>query len=362
MLIMSAIFRTFGSITKNYFIVFAFTNIVLVNAAVFYLYSLVRRVCGTKASYTVLTLLFLYIPMYFFPSMIYTDTATMFAPIGCLYLFYRAGEEGCGRRTRFACYVLIGVMSGIGFAVKPTAAIMYIAIVLINCVLTRKLEIYKLTAVSAVFFVLVTAFFQTAYRIHIPGDVRAAHSIPPTHWVMMGLQNDGRVSWSEYVATMSHPTYAGKHANAVAVIQARLGEMGAGGFLSLAARKTGVLYENVDFQPGGIIPFYKSDAAMRLRALTLDNPVIMVYNGIVFYGAAVLALLSIIFKNRNLTAYAAFIGVHLFFIFWEVNPKYLTNYFFVFIFLACLTVSAVFEQTRFARENRRNERSRAEME
>ena len=102
MFIMSVVFKIFGSITGNYFMIFAFTNIVLVNAAVFFLYSLVRRACGAKASYIVLILLFLYIPMYFFPSMIYTDTATMFVPIGCLYLITARGRKapGCGHGSR----------------------------------------------------------------------------------------------------------------------------------------------------------------------------------------------------------------------------------------------------------------------
>jgi len=341
--IMSIIIKIAGIVSKNYFLVFAFTNIVLVNLGVYFLYDLVRRTCGTKIAWAVLAVLFLYIPMYFFPSMIYTDTATMCIPIVCLNLFVRLRTEAMSQKKNTVFYILIGVIGGFGFVIKPTAAIMFIAIVIVCCVFIRRLEVYKSVAISVVLFFAVIALFQIPYRAHVPKDIREAHSIPYTHWVMMGLQNGGRGTWEEFAKTMSFPTHAEKNAHAIATIKSRLDGMGLKGFGKLMWQKLGVLYSSPDFQPGGIIPFggLEASAAVKLGEMRFDSVYYLIYNRIVFYGTVILAFVGILLYNRNLTAYLAIFGLHLFFVFWEVNPRWLTNYFFVFIFLACLSAKAL---------------------
>jgi 4-amino-4-deoxy-L-arabinose transferase-like glycosyltransferase len=300
--------------------------------------------CGNKIAYALLAVLLFYIPMYFFPSMIYTDTATMCIPIICLNLFMRLQTEDMSQKKSAILYILIGIAGGFGFVIKPTAAIMFIAIVIICCVFIRKPKVYKQISLSAALFAVIIILFMIPYRLHVPEDIREAHSIPYAHWVMMGLQNGGRGTWEEFAKTMSFPTYAEKNANAAAVVKSRLNDMGAKGFVKLMGQKFVVLYSRPDFQPGGIIPFYifeKDTAAAKLGDMRLDNIFYLVYNALVFYGAAILAYVSVFFKTRNITAYLAMFGIHLFFIFWEVNPRWLTNYFFVLIFLACLSVKAL---------------------
>ena len=347
--IMSVIIKIAGVIpiisliSKNYFLIFAFTNIILVNLGVYFLYDLIRRVCGVKVAYAVLAILFFYIPMYFFPSMIYTDTDTMWIPIVCINLFtrLRTESEDISKKKSTVFYILIGVISGLGFVIKPTAAIMFIAITIICCVFIRKSAVYTQIAISVALFIAVIVLFQIPYRIHVPKDIREENSIPYTHWVMMGLQNNGQGTWEEFAKTMSFPTYAEKNANAVTAIKERLNDMGVKGYVKLLGQKLGVLYSNPDLQPGGIIPFNSFDdntSAAKLGDMRFNNTFYMVYNSIVFYGVVILAYASIFLRNRNYTAYLAMFGMHLFFVFWEVNPRWLTNYFFVLIFLACLSV------------------------
>jgi hypothetical protein len=340
---MSLIIRAFGWLASGNYYIFAVTNIVLVNLGVYFMYDLIKRVCGKKIAFAVLAILFFYIPLYFFPSMIYTDTATLAIPVICLNLFHRLRAETMSRRKEWPLYAVIGAVSGVGFVIKATSAIMFIAIVIVCCVFIRRVKVFKYTALSAAVFISIILLFQIPYRSHVPEELREAHAIPYSHWVMMGLANDGQVNWPDYAVTMSLPSYDEKNGNAVAEIKRRLGELGIGGFAGLAVRKLGVLYSRPDFQPGGIIRFDDtvSPAALKLGAMR-DNIFYKIYNGIVFYGAAGLAVLSVLFRTRNYTAYLALLGAHLFFMFWEVNPRYLTNYFFVIIFMACLTVKGIF--------------------
>lgn len=342
--IMSIIIKIAGTVSKNYFYIFAFTNIILVNLGVYFLYDLIRRVCGAKIAYAVLAILFFYIPMYFFPSMIYTDTATMCVPIICLNLFMRLQTESMSQRKNTVFYILIGIISGFGFVVKPTAAIMFIAIVIICCIFIRKLKVYKSIALSIVLFIGIIVLFKIPYQIHVPKDVREANSIPYTHWVMMGLQNSGKGTWDEFAITRSFPTYVQKNANAIATIKSRLNDMGVKGFVKLMGQKLGVLYSSPDLQPGGIIKFDGNAASMKLGEMRFNNKFYLIYNSIVFYGTIILAFVSIFLRTRNFTAYLAIFGIHLFFVFWEVNSRWLTNYFFVLIFLACLSIKALFEK------------------
>lgn len=341
--IMSVIIKIARIISKNYFLIFAFTNIILINLGVYYLYDLIRRTCGYKIAFAVLTILFFYIPLYFFPSMIYTDTATMCIPIICLNLFarLRTEAESMSEKKIFVFYILIGIISGFGFVIKPTAAIMFIAVVIICCVFIRKLKVYKSIAVSIALFFVIIILFQIPYRIHVPKDIREANAIPYTHWVMMGLQNSGKGTWEEFKTTMSFPTYTEKNANAINTIKSRLNDIGVIGFAKLITEKFSVLYSCPDLQPGGIIKFGENAASEKLGDMRSNNIFYIVYNFIFFYGTVILAYVSIFLYSRNFTAYFAMFGIHLFFVFWEVNPRWLTNYFFVLIFLACLSIKAI---------------------
>jgi hypothetical protein len=341
--IMSVIIKIFGAVSKNYFMIFVFTNIVLADLGVYFLYDLILRSCGKKFAWAALAALFFYIPMYFFPSMIYTDTATMCIPVICLDLFMRLRTESgsMGKKKRILFYILIGLISGFGFVIKPTSAVMFIAVVIICCVFIRKAEVYRSIALSLVLFFFVAALFQIPYRIHIPKEVRENNAIPYTHWIKMGLQNGGEGTWAEFAKTMAYPTYAEKTAHTADAIRSRLEEMGALGFAKLLLQKFRVLYSSPDFQPGGIIAFDQNETTRKIGALRFDNIFYIIYNRVVFYGACALAFAGVFLRTRNFTAYLALFGLHLFFAFWEVNPRWLTNYFFVYIFLSCLTVKSV---------------------
>ena len=344
--IMSVMIKIFGAVTKNYFLIFAFTNIVFINLGVYFLHDLICRVCGKKTAGAALAALFFYIPMYFFPSMIYTDTATMFIPVVCLNLFTRlqTGQTQISKKKSAAYYALMGGSGGVGFVIKPTAAIMFIAILIVCCVFIRKAEVYKSIALSAALFFAVILIFQIPYNIHVPKDVREKNALPYLHWVKMGLQNGGKGTWSEFAETMSYPTYAEKSAHAVNTIKARLRGMGVFGFAELLIQKFGVLYSSPDLQPCGIIYFDQNETTQKFGAVRFGNAFYIIYNHIVFYGACALAFAGVFFRSRNFTAYLALFGLHLFFAFWEVNPRWLTNYFFVFLFLACVTVKSVIEK------------------
>jgi hypothetical protein len=340
--IMSLFLRIFGVFTQNHFMVFALFNIAAVNIGVYFLYDAVRRSVGEKAACCMLAALFLYIPMYFFPSMIYTDTVTMCVPIICLNLSIRIREGTAGRRTETLYYTLMGAVSGLGMVIKPTAAIMFIAVVIICCVFIRTTKVYNLISLSLTVFVLTVLLFQIPYRLHVPKEMREADSIPYSHWVMMGLQDKGQANWDEFLVTMSFPTRSEKNANAAETIKQRLSEMGISGYIRLIGQKYGILYSRSDFKPEGVIAFGGSAESFKLERMKNNSMFYSVYNGIMFYGVIFLALISIFLYTRNCTAYLAVFGANLFFMLWEVNPRYMTNYYFIYVFLACLTVKAAY--------------------
>jgi len=161
---------------------------------------------------------------------------------------------------------------------------------------------------------------------------------------MMGLQNSGQGTWEEFAKTMSFPTYAEKNANAMATIESRLREMGVKGLINLVRQKIDVFYSCPDLQPGGIIPYDTNEFAEKIGFMTTRNYYYLIYNCIFFYGVVFLAFASIFVRTRNFTAYLAVLGLHLFFVMWEVNARWITNYVPVLIFLACLTVKALIDE------------------
>jgi len=338
--LMSLVFRAASVFTDNYYIIFAIVNIVTVDIGVFFLYELIRSRISAKTARIALLLLFLYIPLYFFPAMLYTDTATMCLPIICIGIYHRICSTDSFTCKTVVLAVLLGILTSVGYAIKPTAAIILIAIVLISLFI-RKARLFARLGIALTAAAAVIIVFNVIYNRSIPEKTREDYSFPPTHWVMMGLQNNGQVSWSEFEKTLSYATYAEKNAGAVETIKERLKQLGFGGWAKLALKKIGVLYSRPDFAPGGIIVFDSRPASASLNGFRLNNPFYLTYNGIFFYGAFALAFISIFFKKRDPAAYLALLGVNLFFIMWEVNPKYLQNYFLLVVYLASISADNI---------------------
>jgi hypothetical protein len=131
-LFMSVVFRfarfiTFGRV--GYFMMYAAMLGVFVELGMLALFDATRSFLSKKTAVAVLIIASAYIPLYTFPCLVYTDVATVSAPIIIINLYHRLLSAG-DRRKRNIIAVLLGIVLSFGTLFRVTVFIVFIAILL----------------------------------------------------------------------------------------------------------------------------------------------------------------------------------------------------------------------------------------
>lgn len=137
--------------------------------------------------------------------------------------------------------LLFGVLIGVTYAMKPSAVIPAIACIVL-CVINQ-IRWRSLMPLLIVFAIIGFGFASThvSYQKVVESQTIMPYdkdlTLPPQHFIMMGLANTGGYDDREYEFTMSKKTYKDKVEADSVVIKSRLKEMGAVGYLKWALIK-----------------------------------------------------------------------------------------------------------------------------
>lgn len=198
-------------------------------------------VCGTaghlwgrrgKAAALILCLLFL--PYYAFTSFVYTDTMAAPLVVGSLWGFL-ALEGRWNRlslRTRLLSCIGLGFLVGTAFLMKGNALLLYPAFVVYLALRPGFWAALRRCWRSALATVLLfcmgsvaVVFGFNAYKWNcglLDLSLYESMHTPITHWIMMGLENDGAFSNDSYAYTGRFSTIEEKKAANLARIQTNL--------------------------------------------------------------------------------------------------------------------------------------------
>lgn len=189
----------------------------------------------TAVLFQVLCLLF--IPFYTYMPFVYTDTLTLPFLMGILVCYEKLGQYRESDRSRgsVACWlVLMGMLTFVGFQLKPTVAIVTIACVLHLCVTgsVRK-AVAAVTIVLAVCISCSILYEHEVDRLDLVDQTDYdKENFPYTHWVMMGLREKGNYSLEDRQYTSSFPTKEEKKQGNIQRIHQRLEEYGPWGLIA----------------------------------------------------------------------------------------------------------------------------------
>lgn len=358
--VMSFIFRVvrfaaFGAADIDHYLVYAMTMLTAVDAGIFALYALTERTLGRRYAVGALIALLLYLPTYLFPAELYTNSATMFAPITALYLL-RLLCETYGGKGKSALRRRAGISAALGFVValatiiRPTAFIIYIAM-WIYCALRKPARVVCKWLAFALLPMLIGGggcMNMFTYKSYFTAEEVERYASPVLLWAAIGLnepddwfksnlvdQAEWYVSGNEEYFTME--TYAKRETYLADQIKIRLSDMGAAGYARFAMKKTAVLYlKRPDLAPGATIVFQDNGGLnSAVAALYSWNLAHEAVNGLVYYGALLLSAFSLLSKRRDCVALLGLFGLSLYLLLFEMKPNYIQNYFFVIIYLAC---------------------------
>ena len=181
----------------------------------------------------------------------YSDSMALFFPVAVLYVYARRGDRGAG------AWLLIGLLTGVGYLIKPQAAIVTIALILVEAmraVSARRARRFALRAacVIGVAALLIGPGFDVLLA-HSGIQVREERALGPLHFAMMGLseRTGGTYDAEDVARSIGVEEPEARAAMQREEIAARLSQMGPGGLARHLLRKTRINYGDGMFAWGG---------------------------------------------------------------------------------------------------------------
>ncbi len=328
-----------------------FMNVSFIDFALVILYLTVRKMYSVNHAIfsNIITLLF--IPLFLYSPVVYSDTLSLFVGISFIYLFTFIDKKTICKKNVFIS-ILIGILMFIGKSIKITSLIVLIAI-FIKYIFSHKIKntififmiiFMSFGSLNLVFNKLIVNNNKLAFQVNDYGQY------PYTHWLMMGIEdidadNTGRNSYGgynefDYNKTRNFST--GKEASAYNIkeYKNRLKKMGFGGYLNYLTKKVvntwsdGYYFANVALNINPI-----NETNLRNFLIKNDTRYIGIYftKGIQYLFLMCLLLGCMVnFRSNNKEIdyiRLAILGLMIFLLFWETRSRYLVNFIPLFILI-----------------------------
>lgn len=334
----------------NFQLVGTVINLVAINLSLLFIYLVARRLFGTKkavfslvVSAAILPMVFIYAPIF------YTDTLSLPFPIAVIYLYliYRDAKD---KRKAFWLIPAIALLVFVGSMIKFSVMIILVAIIIDMVIHTRKATI-KRTALSLAAIVAVIAPMMLLYshlaqaHVHDRAETKLI-TTPWTHYFMMGLgkNNVGQYSVDDDIATTTMPSVeAAVHYN-IDEIKKRLADYGwtypyflyvkalntwAEGTHESIYRIGNMNLQTKDYRPTAFQKFITSADATKPISLVSFMYAINVLLLIGLFVSGIKTYADSIKKKKirgRALLQLSVMGVAIFLLFWETNPRYLINF------------------------------------
>ena len=163
---------------------------------------LVREIAGPAAGLQALFALLTCIPLYAYAAIYYSDLYAMPFVAGALLLYCRAGRaEG---RRHLLLLLSCGLLLGIGIWIKVSVGVVAIAMLihtLFQGKLRALLRFLALAGLPILLFLLAGNLLSA--QLLPDAEQRQSAPLPYNHWIMMGLEGDGRWNNADEVFSAS---------------------------------------------------------------------------------------------------------------------------------------------------------------
>lgn len=209
-------------------------NILAIDMSIIFCMIIVYKKYGKNISVLFQILTMLFIPFYTYIPFVYTDTLVLPVVSGLL-LLYEVLEENW-KKKRLGTYFIIvgiGILTWLGFELKPTVAIITIAccVHMIFAKNIRRGIIYS-AALLLIFGTCLKTYNMVLDKIDLVDQTDYdTENFPYAHWIMMGLQGTGNYSLKDREYTSSFKTKEDKEKGDIAMIKKRLKNYGISGLL-----------------------------------------------------------------------------------------------------------------------------------
>ena len=334
-------------------------NAIFIDVAIIFIYKIIKLLFEEKQRIVFILLTFLCYPLLFYIPITYTDTFSLpLVSIAMYIILYILKKKDFSSMKAKTLFFLLGLVIAAGMQLKLTIVILLIAFIITLVLFYNFKEYIKLIPLVIVGIIIIFVPVKLYTNSAFDKDGLKAQSVPPTHWIMMGLTNHGNYNDTEYQNTFTAGNYNAKKKYNIKVIKARLS--------SLAKDNKLIVFYS------GKISFLMGDGTLYVPGLLCDAKQNNVYSKFVIgtgkhYGLFAYIsqikhyfMLLIIFLipfldikdksgNKSIKYFllVSLIGVFMFFMMWEVSSRYLFHLIPLFFTTYFYGLSLIFNKISF---------------
>lgn len=349
--LLSIVFRIVGIFQiENYYMAATVTNALMNVTMMLLCFCICRKLASIKTGLFILFIFMVSLPSYFGASVFYTDVLTMLFPVLFYYLYLKF-RETTDLKWQVLFLVLMGLTAWVGMSIKFTVVIITVAIAI---ELVLRLEFKRLllgvVVVAAVYMVCNACFYHMIYSDHLDQETAENMKLPPTHWIMMGLQGDGDYNGEDAAFSGSFDDPDERKDAIFEKIKQRISDYGAAGLFDLATRKAVKYFSDGTYELNAFFGHGMVKDTVLNDYITAEGEHYEQYQTFctgVFLGFIFLMAIGGFgnlyqYKKGDfaslpyITPLLAVFGIMLFLTMWETHPRYITNYI-PFIYICAAT-------------------------
>lgn len=338
----------------NFEILSIIINIIFIDLSIFLIYLIIQKLIGTNYALFATFMCLFISPFLLYTPIFYTDTLSMFVPALMFYIFININKNN-SKKKNIILLICLGIITFIGYKLKGSTFVTIIAIFIIwlfqNSLAKEK--IIKILIPTLSIIVLMISY-NIALNIALPNlDRYEEHNLPITHYLMMGMNDDGLVyggfSQNDFENTNKQ---SDKITYNLQVINKRFAERKVLGNIKFYAIKTlDTWTDGTYFAPEKLRRKPVKSSLLHNFVLQNGKYFNVCFN---FYTGIVLAMYIFMFiscaidlksktnllDNKTLLR-CTILGIWLFLLIWETRSRYLVDFVPVMIILTILSLYSI---------------------
>ncbi|MDE7423518.1 MAG: hypothetical protein K2N51_07465 [Lachnospiraceae bacterium] len=217
---------------------------------------------NNKISFVVWTIYGLWIGLMPWYTVTYSEPLGIIFPVAILWLYQRMESNKAVWRKS----ILIGILSFLGYQIKPSVLIIYIAILIIAVLRfienkERNVRTKQICGLIVSFFVVFGIYQQIDIGKCMGFELNKEQELTITHFAMMGLseKRNGVFDMDEVDYSLSFPNKKRRQEENVKIIKQRLKDYGFWGIVNHLAKKTLTNYNDGTFSWGKEGEFFSEE-------------------------------------------------------------------------------------------------------
>lgn len=319
---------------KNYLVPAMIINAAIIDIGIIFIYNTIKLLFKDKSVYLFTILLFLFQPILLYVPIIYTDTIafSLVAIIVYFITYLLTNKDKLNSENNLFKCILLGIIIGISIQIKFTIIILFIAFVIIALFTDFKKYIKSLLLSFASLFIVVisiSSFISFKFDNNTLNQIK----VPATHWIMMGLSNNGNYNVRDYQMTFESGNYDDKvNFNKKEITKRIKDHIDKNNLVQFYTKKTSFLWNDGSYYLPELLKLAKNKNIIHEFILPGNKyfNIYMYYNQIKhILMLLIIAMLPVLSKNdkknnviKNFFL-TSIIGYFLFFTIWEVSSRYL---------------------------------------